>query len=98
MEEADLFIHNVLAAADRQQRSIGIMFVESFATCGNLTALCDVNCPEDRQGRMNYSFAGMTAPPGPSLPSLVMKASLQPVVTGGVRGSDDVNTPYQHLN
>lgn len=68
MEEVDLFIHNVLAAADRQQRSIGIMFVESFATCGNLTALCDVNCPEDRQGRMNYSFAGRTASPGPSLP------------------------------
>jgi len=58
MEEADLFVYNVLAAANRQQRPLGILFVESFATCGNLSALCDAHCPDERQGRMHYNFAG----------------------------------------
>lgn len=58
MEEVDLFIHNVLTAADREQRSLGVLFVESFLTGGNMTALCDAHCPEDQQGRMEYNFAG----------------------------------------
>jgi hypothetical protein len=58
MEEADLFIHAMLSAAQRQQRVIGMLFVENFLTCGNFTDLCNAHCPENRQGRMQYDYAG----------------------------------------
>ena len=58
MEDADLFLYEVLLAAKRQRQSVGLVFVESFLTCGNLTALCNAHCPEHQQGRMTYNFSG----------------------------------------
>ena len=58
MEDVDLFIYNVITSASRQRRQLGILFVESFITCGNRTSFCNANCPEDRQGRMQYNFTG----------------------------------------
>lgn len=45
MEDVDQFIYDVLTSAARQQRSLGILFVESFLTCGDRTARCDAVCP-----------------------------------------------------
>jgi hypothetical protein len=61
MEALDGFMHGLLAAAHRQQRHVGVLFVESFRSCFKHQDDCDKSCgkfEEGRQGLFNTSIAG----------------------------------------
>lgn len=61
MEALDGFMHGLLAAAHRQQRHVGVLFVESFRSCFKHQDDCDKSCgkfKEGRQGLFNTSIAG----------------------------------------
>jgi hypothetical protein len=61
MEAVDEFLHGVLAAARRQQRHLGLLFVETFRSCFNDPETCDKSCgklDQGRQGVFNTTIAG----------------------------------------
>jgi hypothetical protein len=64
MEAVDEFLHGVLAAARRQQRHLGLLFVETFRSCFNDQETCDKSCgkfDQGRQGVFNTSIGGNSA-------------------------------------
>lgn len=50
MEAVDEFLFGLLAAAQRRQRDIGVLFMESFRTCANDSAVCDQLCGSTKKG------------------------------------------------
>lgn len=61
MEAVDEFLHGVLAAARRQQRHTGLLFVEAFRSCFKNDDNCDESCgkfDQGRQGLFNTTIGG----------------------------------------
>lgn len=63
MEAVDEFLHGVQAAARRQQRQIGLLFVEVFRSCFKDQETCDKSCgkmDQGRQGLFNTTLEGVS--------------------------------------
>lgn len=60
MEQLDEFLFRLTSAVHqtKQQHKTGLLFVESFRTCGTSKGYCNRMCQRSRQGQMAYNIAG----------------------------------------
>lgn len=56
----DEFLYNLLAAARRRQQHVGVIFMESFSSCGTDAGQCDRKCSRQKEhkGQLTTSIKG----------------------------------------